>query len=208
MVIDLAILETMIIPRFKPKLPEIAESEQTPLVRSLLQLITEQQEKIQRLADEVRRLKGGPPRPLLKPNTLEPAGAANAEGSGVPDGACPRRRGPRRAKTAERVIHETCSVPLVGVPDGSRFKGYRRSVVQEVEIRTHNTCYLLEPWRFPTGECVTAPAPLAVHGGHYRPLVGERSSAPAYHAHVTQPLLLAQMQDWGIGCRRGNSTPC
>ena len=33
MVVDLAILETMTISRFNPKLPEIAESEQTPLVR-------------------------------------------------------------------------------------------------------------------------------------------------------------------------------
>ena len=63
MVVDLAILEIMVIPLFKPKLPEIAESEQTPLVRSLLQRIAEQQEQIQRLTDEVRRLKGGPPRP-------------------------------------------------------------------------------------------------------------------------------------------------
>ncbi len=203
MVVDSAILETMIIPPFKPKLPEIAESEQTPLVRSLLQIIAEQQEQIQRLADEVRRLKGGPPRPRLKPNTLEPAGDANAEESGVLDGPSPRRRGPHRAKTAELVIHETCPVPLVGVPDGSRFKGYRRYVVQEVEIRTHNTCYLLEQWQFPTGECVTAPVPRAVHGGHYGPQLVSYLLHQYYHAHVTQPLLLAQMQDWGIEMSAG-----
>jgi len=200
---DLAILEIMVIPPFKPKLLEIAESEQTPLVRSLLPLIAEQQEQIQRLTDEVRRLKGGPPRPQLKPNTLEPAGEANAEESGVLDGPYPRRRGPHRAKTAELVIHETCSVPLVGVPDGSRFKGYRRYVVQEVEIRTHNTGYLLEQWQFPTGEWVTAPVPLAVHGGHYGPQWVSYLLHQYYHAHVTQPLLLAQMQDWGIEMSAG-----
>jgi hypothetical protein len=188
----------MIIARFKPKLPEIAESEQTPWGRSLLQLIAEQPEQIQRLADEVRRLKGGPLRLQLKPNTLEPAGDANAEESGVREGPGPRRRGPHRAKTAERVIHETCAVPLVGVADGSRFKGYRRSVVQEVEIRTHNTGYLLEQWPFPTGEGVTAPAPLAVHGGHYGPQWVSYLLPPDSHAHVTHPLLRAQMQDWGI----------
>ena len=161
MVVDLAILETMTISRFNPKLPEIAESEQTPLVRNL------------------------PPRPLLKPNTLEPAGATNAEGSGVPDGLYPRRRGPHRAKTAEWVIHETCSVPLVGVPDGSRFKGYRRYVVQKVEIRTRNTCCLLEQWWFPTSECVTVPVPLAVHGGHYGPQWVSYLLHSYSHAHVT-----------------------
>ena len=69
----------MLIPPFKPKLPEIAESEQTPLVRGLLQIIGHQQEQIQRLEDEIRRLQGGPPRPQLKPNTLEPAGTAAQE---------------------------------------------------------------------------------------------------------------------------------
>ena len=49
----------MLILPFKPKLPEIAECEQTPVVRNLLQLIAQQQEQIQRLEDEIRRLQGG-----------------------------------------------------------------------------------------------------------------------------------------------------
>ena len=44
---------------FTLKLPEIAESEQTPVVRSLLQIIGDQQAHIQRLEDELRRLQGG-----------------------------------------------------------------------------------------------------------------------------------------------------
>ena len=54
-----AILNAMLIPPFKPKLPEIAECELTPLVRSLLQIIGQQQEQIQRLEDEIRRLEQG-----------------------------------------------------------------------------------------------------------------------------------------------------
>ena len=147
-VVKLAILDPMLIPPFKPKLPEIAESEQTPLVRSLLQIIGQQQEQIQRLEDEIRRLQGGRPRPQLKPNTLEPAATAAA----VADGEPPRRRGPQRAKTAQLIIHATEEVAVADVPEGAQFKGYRRFVVQDLEIRTHNTCYLLEQWRFPTGE--------------------------------------------------------
>ncbi|MDZ7621304.1 MAG: hypothetical protein U5O69_02310 [Candidatus Competibacteraceae bacterium] len=42
--------------------------------------------------------------------------------------------------------------------------------MQDLEIRTHNTCYLLEQWWLPTGEYVTAPVPAtAVRGGHYGP---------------------------------------
>ena len=112
----------MLIPPFKPKLPEIAECDQTPLVRSLLQIIGQQQEQIQRLEDELRRLQGGPPRPQLKPNTLEPAGTAATEADGdAPQG---RRRGPQRAKTAQLTIHATETVPLPNVPAGAEFKGY------------------------------------------------------------------------------------
>ena len=49
--------------KFKPKLPEIAEAEQTPLVRSLLQSMVQQQERIEQREEAIRRLKGGPGRP-------------------------------------------------------------------------------------------------------------------------------------------------
>ena len=186
---------------FKPKLPEIAESEQTPVVRSLLQVIADLQAEVQRLEDEVRRLKGGPPRPQLKPDTLEAAVAATLNPIGE---GSPRRRGyPQRAKTAELVIHETCHVVLENVPQGSRFQGYRAYVVQDVVIELHNTCYEREQWQFPTGEAVTAPVPIAVRGGHYGPQVVTYLLHQHYHAHVTQPILLAQVREWGIEISAG-----
>jgi hypothetical protein len=157
----------MLTPPFKLKLPAIAESEQTPIGRSLLQIIAEQQEQIQRLEDEVRCLKGGPLRPPLKLNTLEPAGPSGTEDPGTVEDDAPRRRGPGRAKTAELAIHVTEWVTVAGVPAGSAFKGYRRFVAQDLDIRAHNTCYLLEHWRFPNGDYVTAPVPPTAGNGHY-----------------------------------------
>lgn len=197
-------LDARLIPPIKPKLPQIAECDQTPLVRSLLQIIGQQQEQIQRLEDEIRRLQGGPPRPQLKPNTLEPAGTAAGETAGAADGEPPRRRGPQRAKIAQLTIHATEKVPVANVPEGAEFKGYRRFVVQDLAIRTHNTCYLREQWRFPTGEYVTAPVPAtAVRGGHYGPQLVSYVLHQYYYAHVTQPLLLAQLHDWGIEISAG-----
>jgi len=190
----------MLAPPFKPKLPESAEHEQTPRVRSLLQVIAQQQEQMQRLEDEIRRLQGGPPRPQLKPSTLEPVGRVEAAAGG----AARRRRGPHRAKTAELKIDATERVPLAGVPDGAECKGYRRFVVQELEIHPHTTCDLLEHWRFPTGEYVTAPVPAtAVRGGHYGPQLVRYVLHQYYHAHVTQPLLLAQFHARGIEIAAG-----
>lgn len=62
----------------------------------------------QRLEDELRRLQGEPPRPPLKPNTLEPVGRVKA----AADGTVPRRRGPHWAKIAELTIHATEKVPV------------------------------------------------------------------------------------------------
>lgn len=184
---------------FTLKLPEIAESEQTPVVRNLLEVIGEQQTHIQRLEDELRRLQGGPPRPQLKPNTLQTA--VEAALKSVTDES--RRRGPQRAKTAELIIHETCRVVLEDVPAGSRFQGYRSYVVQDVVIRLHNTEYEREQWQFPTGESVTAPLPVAVQGGHYGPQLRTYLLHQHYHAHVTQPILLAQVREWGIEISAG-----
>ena len=116
----------MDIPSFTPKLPVIPDAEQTPLVRSLLQIIVQQQEHIQRLEDEIRRLKGGPPRPQLKPSSLESGkeqASAEAE-TGAGKGGL--GRGLQRQKTAELTIHVTERVPLAEVPAGARFKGCRR----------------------------------------------------------------------------------
>ena len=92
--------ETMDISSFTPKLPVIPDAEQTPLVRGLLQIIGQQQEHIQRLEDEIRRLKGGPQRPQLKPSSLEP-GKEPASAEAAEAGKERPSRGPQRQKTAE-----------------------------------------------------------------------------------------------------------
>ena len=71
-------------------------------------------------------------------------------------------------------------------------------------IRPHNTRYLLEHWRLPSGDYGTAPMPAtAVGGGHYGPQLIGYVLHQYHHAHVTQPLLLAQLHDWGIAISAG-----
>ena len=65
-------------------LPDVPESECTPLVRQLLDLLQQQQEIIQQLRDEIARLKGLKTRPLIRPvlSKVLPGCLATPVGSG------------------------------------------------------------------------------------------------------------------------------
>ena len=106
-------------------LPIISDAESTPLVRQLLEIIRGQQERLQQLEDEIARLKGLKPRPVIAPSRLE-----------TPPTNPPRpdRKRPgsaKRPKTSQLIITEDLVIPLANVPDGATFKGYDDFVVQE-----------------------------------------------------------------------------
>ena len=176
---------------FKLELPKISSEELSPLVKELLRLLEAQQSRIGKLEDEIMKLKGGPGRPTIKPSKMD--GATDPK-SGEPKG----RGKPGRGKTAELVIDEDKKVPVEGLPEGSRFKGYRPYVVQDPVVRPHTTRYLLEQWETPEGRCITASVPASVNGGHFGPTLASYVLHQYHHNHVTQPLLLEQLRDFGI----------
>ena len=118
---------------------EVPAEERTPLVDRLLRLMEQQQAETQGLRDEVARLKGLPPRPTIRPSTLnEPH----------PDPTHKkRRRGKRpgsakRQKTGALIVHETIPLPLEGLPEGTRRIHEKRDdlllVLERPEIPPHN----------------------------------------------------------------------
>ena len=107
-------------------LPDIPESECTPLVRQLLDIVRHLQDHIQELEDEILRLKGLKTRPLIAPSPLEPP--PRDPGQKRPGSA-------KRLKTAQLTITEETVVQLAHPPPGSIFKGYEDFVVQDLTIR-------------------------------------------------------------------------
>jgi len=190
------------------QLPEIPEEEQTPLVKTLLaiiqaqaQTIQAQGEEVQRLKDEVAVLKGLKKRPRFQPSKMnEQAGNKSQKKP---------RRGKRagsnkRHKTKQlRIHHEEVVAPTQPIPQGSRFKGYRNFVVQELHVRTHNTRYRLERWITPHGQTLMGQLPAAVHDGHFGPELSSYVLYQHHHCQVTQPLLLEQLREWGIDISAG-----
>lgn len=180
-------------------LPEIAPEERTPLVLALLDIIQQQREAIQQLRDEIARLKGQKPKPQIQPSRLEQASTPPpaAEGEKRPGSQ-------KRSKNAQLTIHHQVTVPVPNPPAGSIALGYESYVVQELVIKPENTRYLRERIRTPQGETVLAPLPAeALPGLHFGPTLVCFIRHQYHHNHVTQPLLLEQLREFGIDISAG-----
>ncbi len=107
--------------------PTVPHENQSPLVKQLLEfiehqgmIIHQQAEEIQKLKDEIARLKKQPPRPKIKPSSL---GKKKNDSS-----ASSRKKRPgskKKSKTAQLKIHETKPIEPENIPPGSQFKYYR-----------------------------------------------------------------------------------
>ena len=112
------------------------------------------------LKDEIRRLKGLPPRPPAQSTGMEKATDRTAQaGGGLQTPA--RRRGPGASKLK---IDETVTL-RAEAPEGSRHRGYEDLIVQDILLSARTTLYRRERRETPEGEIVTAPTPAGVIGG-------------------------------------------
>ena len=189
-------------------LPSIPEAERSPLVEQLLglteRLLQEnrrQAELIQQLRDEIAVLKGEKGKPKFKPSGMDtqtdPAGDAPA-GEGE-DGPAKRPGSAKRRKTTQLAMHETLAVaPSQPLPAGSRFKGYRDFVVQDLRIAARNIRYRLEVWLTPTGERLVGSLPVHLQGSHFGPELRRFAIYQHHQCQVTQPLLHEQLREWGL----------
>jgi hypothetical protein len=184
----------------KLKLPEIPEAELTPLVQQLLEIILRQYEQIEELQDEIRRLKGHKGKPPIKPSRMD------KEAQGAEEAGKERKRGPQRAKTAQlQAVDEVIApegLPAEAREQGWRFKGYADYVVQDLVIEARHTRYRLEEWQGPDGQWLRGKLPASVDG-HFGPELVSYVLHQHHHQHVTQPLLLEQLHEFGIEISAG-----
>lgn len=95
----------------------LSPAELKGLVVKLLERVAELERTVAAQRDEIARLKGGPPRPNVKPNS-KPSGMEQATDPEPPGGSGKerRRRGSTRAKLT---IDETREIKLAAPPPGS-----------------------------------------------------------------------------------------
>ena len=158
-----------------------------------------QAETIQQLRDEIAVLKGEKGKPTFKPSGMEDQSDPDKQEQGTGDSMGKRAGSNKRSKTPDVPIHEECVIPPAErPPSGSRFKGYRDFVVQDLKIEAHNTRYRLEVWQTPDGEWLRGELPATLQGGHFGPRLRAYLLYQHHHCHVTQPLLREQLLEWGI----------
>ena len=160
-----------------------------------------QSELIQSLRDEIAILKGQKPKPKIKPSGMNEK-SEKTEDQSKSDNSDKRPGSAKRKKTAELEIHETKVITAEVIPEGSVFKGYKDFVVQGIVIETHNTIYRMERWQTPDGTYVEGNLPASVQG-HFDSTLVSFILYQYHQCHVTQPLLLEQLGEYGVDISAG-----
>lgn len=192
------------------ELPKISAEDETPLVQSLVGIIEvladkvqKQEEEIAHLKDEVKVLKGEKKRPKFKPSKMDAQTGKEGTEKSSKDKPPKRPGSSKKSKNAQLTIHEDKPVAPENIPDGSRFKGYRDFVVQDLKIAAHTTRYRLECWQTPEGQRLVGQLPEALNGQHFGPTLVSYVLYQHHHCQVTQPLLLEQLREWDISISSG-----
>ncbi len=167
------------------------------LVTSLLHRVEELEKTVVDQKEEIARLKGLKGRPHIKPS--KPSGMENSTKKGDGDGSNrpPKARKGRTSTLAKLTVSEVVTIPVIDVPEGSRFKGYEDYVVQDLEIRPRVIRYHRERWETPEGKTIIAPLPAHVTG-HFGLELQRFVIFQDYQGQVTIPRIVCQLLDFGI----------
>lgn len=197
-----------------PKLSDFPESQQTPFLQSLVQLvqalITENQalkervdvltntiamlkEENQQLKDEIAILKGQKPRPKIQPSALE--GSKSKDKDKKPK--IPRGKHPRKKKKTTLEIHQEKVIQPTSIPEGAIFKGFKTYDVQDIIFKSCNTRFMIARWQLADGTYLCGELPKGIHG-HYGPELIAYILNDYYACRITEPLLLDKLHQQGV----------
>jgi len=132
------------------------------VVEQLAQTVADLRAENQALRDENARLKGEQGKPAIRPA----ASAAPQDYSSEAERRVPTPRTPRSTRTGRPVDRtETLLVDRATLPADARFKGYQRTLVQELVLRQETIVFRRAKWyAASTGTTYLAPLPAGYTG--------------------------------------------
>ena len=166
----------------------------------LLEIIAWQQIRIDKLEQEILKLKVETTKPNIKPSKMDQdhpvkGGAKNSDDSDKSK----KNKGPKRNKTEHIKIDVTLNIYPDIIPEGSIHKGFRDVIIQDIKLETFHTCYRLAQYETFDGSYVSGQLSDSLNGCHFGSDLISFILYQYHHQHVTQPpLLLKQLLDLGI----------
>ena len=103
----------------KPQLPKISNEDRTPLVDVLLELLGWQQIQLDKLEQEILKLKGETTKPNINPRKMDEDSAEDDEEDGDDSDKSKKNKGPKRSKTEHLKIDVTFNIHPDNIPAGS-----------------------------------------------------------------------------------------
>jgi hypothetical protein len=171
------------------------------LIEALSADLRDAQVEIQRLRDEVNRLKGEQGKPNVKGNTPQPP---RPDHSSEKERRKPRPRQKRSKQAAIRIDREqVLKVDQASLPADAEFKGYEDVVVQDVVFGTDNVCFHKEKYyAASTGKSYLAGLPRG-YEGQFGPGIKALTLTLYFGAGMSEPKILELYAYTGVQISKG-----
>jgi hypothetical protein len=168
------------------------------LVESLSAKVGEQAQEIQRLRDEINRLKGEQGKPRIRPNQATTDLSSEKER---------RQSRPhhKSSKQAHICIDREVEVKMdqKRLPADAQFKGYQEVVIQDIDVRTDNVRFRREKYYSPILQrTYLAPLPVG-YTGQFGPKVKAWVLALYFGGQMSEPKILEVLQTVGMQISAG-----
>jgi hypothetical protein len=171
------------------------------LVEELKQENEAQRVEIQRLRDEVNRLKGEQGKPNIKANKKSSDHSSEKERKQPQTRRKRKKRRPHNEVSVDR--EEKVAVPADELPEDAEFKGYEAVLVQDLVIKSDNIRFLREKWYSP-GKRRTYLAELpAGYEGQFGPTVRSLVITLYYAGGMSEPKIIEFVEQMGVNLSKG-----
>jgi len=184
-------------------LHSIADEQARELVRRLLNLLEDvradlraAQAEIQRLRNEINRLKGEQGQPAIKPNTPQPPpkDLSSEQERRTPKAWSKGRKTDRIPIDREQVV----AVALADLPPDAGFKGYEDVVVQDVLFRTDNVLFRKEKFYSPSQHTTYVASLPPGYRGQFGPGIKSLTLVFYYGAQMSEPKVAELLRSVGV----------
>ena len=172
------------------------------IVEELKQENKAQGEEIQKLRDEINRLKGEQGKPRIKGNKKPTDHSSEQERRE----SKPRRKRKKRRPHSQVVIdrEEKLKVLADQLPEDAEFKGYEAVIVQDLVVKTDNIRFLKEKWYSASRQqSYIAPLPDG-YEGQFGPTVRSLVLTLYYAGGMSEPKIIEFVEQMGVNISKGS----